>query len=383
MTQDQEEINPASNLIVNYSDQKILKKNRKIYWMRGRKNDKMVQNLESKCPRINLKSSIDPFPSHMPTDKYPTFNFVGRIVGPRGRTIKEIEQKTGVKILIRGRGSMKDSNLEELRRGKPNYEHLLDKLHVILTVDGSESYCQMKLDFAEKELKILTNPEIVESAGGRDEIKKKQLNELAILNQNSDAAGGAAHAGHHTGILGVGNVNGLENRGILGTAQSLGQVGIIPQAIQIGGPMSQVSGLAYQGMPGASLQGMVSQGGTGLPPGYAHTNGNIVNLGRSPIEGTPIFYPSNLIQAQGAHTANSHQQSVQPVVTAAQTQIVHLASQNGQIFTTNGVGQPYMARTTAGPVAGGRNTQNYTAGGKMDSSLVSGNRSAGHGTSPY
>ena len=108
----------------------------------------------------------------MATDKYPTFNFVGRIVGPRGRTIKEIESKTGVKMLIRGRGSMKDSNMEEARRGKPNYEHLNEKLHVVLSIDGSEDYCRKKLDYAEKELRALTDPEIVESAGGRDDIKK-------------------------------------------------------------------------------------------------------------------------------------------------------------------------------------------------------------------
>jgi len=33
---------------------------------------------------------------------------VGRILGPRGMTAKELEQYTGCKIMVRGKGSMRD-----------------------------------------------------------------------------------------------------------------------------------------------------------------------------------------------------------------------------------------------------------------------------------
>ena len=36
------------------------------------------------------------------------FNFVGRILGPRGMTTKQLEQETGCKIMVRGKGSMRD-----------------------------------------------------------------------------------------------------------------------------------------------------------------------------------------------------------------------------------------------------------------------------------
>ena len=36
------------------------------------------------------------------------FNFVGRILGPRGMTAKQLEQDTGCKIMVRGKGSMRD-----------------------------------------------------------------------------------------------------------------------------------------------------------------------------------------------------------------------------------------------------------------------------------
>ena len=36
------------------------------------------------------------------------FNFVGRILGPRGMTAKQLETETGCKIMVRGKGSMRD-----------------------------------------------------------------------------------------------------------------------------------------------------------------------------------------------------------------------------------------------------------------------------------
>ncbi|VDM49641.1 unnamed protein product [Toxocara canis] len=40
--------------------------------------------------------------------EHPEYNFVGRILGPRGMTAKQLEQETGCKIMVRGRGSMRD-----------------------------------------------------------------------------------------------------------------------------------------------------------------------------------------------------------------------------------------------------------------------------------
>lgn len=33
---------------------------------------------------------------------------MGRILGPRGMTAKQLEQETGCKIMVRGKGSMRD-----------------------------------------------------------------------------------------------------------------------------------------------------------------------------------------------------------------------------------------------------------------------------------
>ncbi|CAM9191216.1 unnamed protein product, partial [Lampetra fluviatilis] len=38
----------------------------------------------------------------VPVKDYPDFNFVGRILGPRGLTAKQLESETGCRIMVRG-----------------------------------------------------------------------------------------------------------------------------------------------------------------------------------------------------------------------------------------------------------------------------------------
>jgi hypothetical protein len=45
---------------------------------------------------------------YIPIREYPDVNFLGLLIGPRGRTQKELEARTGARILVRGRGSQKD-----------------------------------------------------------------------------------------------------------------------------------------------------------------------------------------------------------------------------------------------------------------------------------
>ncbi|CAG5108999.1 Similar to how: Protein held out wings (Drosophila melanogaster) [Cotesia congregata] len=50
---------------------------------------------------------------YVPVKEHPDFNFVGRILGPRGMTAKQLEQETGCKIMVRGKGSMRDKKKAE------------------------------------------------------------------------------------------------------------------------------------------------------------------------------------------------------------------------------------------------------------------------------
>ncbi|KAH0882590.1 hypothetical protein HID58_058686, partial [Brassica napus] len=98
----------------------------------------------------------------IPVDSYPNFNFVGRLLGPRGNSLKRVEATTGCRVFIRGKGSIKDPEKEDKLRGRPGYEHLNEQLHILIEADLPAS--------------------IDES---QDFIKRQQLRELALLNSNN------------------------------------------------------------------------------------------------------------------------------------------------------------------------------------------------------
>ncbi|VDM50704.1 unnamed protein product [Toxocara canis] len=112
---------------------------------------------------------------YVPCKEHPDYNFVGRLLGPRGMTAKQLEYETGCKIMVRGRGSMRDRHSEELKRGKPNWEHLDDDLHVLLQCEDTPNRVYLKLKTGVEQIKKLLRQ-------GSDDLKRKQLMELAIFN---------------------------------------------------------------------------------------------------------------------------------------------------------------------------------------------------------
>ncbi|XWS55331.1 hypothetical protein CRYUN_Cryun10bG0165600 [Craigia yunnanensis] len=114
----------------------------------------------------------------VPVDKYPNYNFVGRILGPRGNSLKRVEAVTECRVYIRGKGSVKDSVKEEKLKDKPGYEHLNEPLHVLLEAEFPEDMINSRVDNAIAILENLLKP-VDESL---DNYKKQQLRELALLN---------------------------------------------------------------------------------------------------------------------------------------------------------------------------------------------------------
>ncbi|XP_078373231.1 protein quaking-A-like [Oculina patagonica] len=144
-------------------------------------------------PRVKLTEKV-----FAPVKEYPKFNFVGRVIGPRGMTLRAVESTTGCKLLVRGKGSMKDKKLEEEKRGQPNYEHLDEDLHVLLSVEDTEDRAKLRLAKAVDKVKELLQP----VNEGEDELKKKQLKDLALMNGTlREQAGNATLL--HNGLLGM------------------------------------------------------------------------------------------------------------------------------------------------------------------------------------
>ncbi|XP_020630819.1 protein quaking-like [Orbicella faveolata] len=144
-------------------------------------------------PRVKLSEKV-----YAPVKEYPKFNFVGRVIGPRGMTLREVESTTGCKLLVRGKGSMKDKKLEEEKRGQQNYEHLDEDLHVLISVEDTEDRAKLRLAKGVEKVKDLLQP----VNEGEDELKKKQLKDLALMNGTlREQAGNATLL--HNGLLGM------------------------------------------------------------------------------------------------------------------------------------------------------------------------------------
>lgn len=71
---------------------------------------------------------------YVPLVEQKKYNLVGRLLGPKGMTLKRIQAETQTKMSILGRSSMKDKQKEEELRGssEPAHQHLKDDLHILI-----------------------------------------------------------------------------------------------------------------------------------------------------------------------------------------------------------------------------------------------------------
>lgn len=122
--------------------------------------------VHAKGEKVNLSKLV-----MVPIDKYPKYNFVGRILGPRGMTVRQLEEDTGCKIMVRGRGSCKVG----MRRDRGTDE---EPLHVLIQCEDYADVAHEKMDKALKVVHDLLTP----PPDGKDELKRKQLIELSIIN---------------------------------------------------------------------------------------------------------------------------------------------------------------------------------------------------------
>merc|ERR1712198_297805 len=83
----------------------------------------------------------------IPVREYPKVNFVGKLMGPGGTAIKQLQAETGCKMSIMGKGSMKDRKKAEelLKSGDSKYSHLAEDLHVQVEVfaEAADAYSRV------------------------------------------------------------------------------------------------------------------------------------------------------------------------------------------------------------------------------------------------
>ena len=115
----------------------------------------------SKKARVDVPDNLDP-----------TLNIVGLLLGPRGANLKRMQERTGARLTMKGKGANKDANPSDPDANEP--------LHVV--VEGSDE----AVAIATLDLKnLLNSPEELAK------LKQSQMDELNQLkNQNQNYGGG-------------------------------------------------------------------------------------------------------------------------------------------------------------------------------------------------
>ena len=107
---------------------------------------------------------------YIPVNDYPEINFIGLLLGARGKSLQEIEAKTQARIFIRGKGSVKEGKKQ---KGDSNLE---EDLHCLVMADTEERIAAA----------VETIQGIIETAASvpesQNERKINQLRDIAIIN---------------------------------------------------------------------------------------------------------------------------------------------------------------------------------------------------------
>ncbi|CAH1099979.1 unnamed protein product [Psylliodes chrysocephalus] len=110
----------------------------------------------------------------IPQEEHPEINFVGLLIGPRGNTLKTMEKETGAKIIIRGKGSVKEGKVGR-KDGQP-LPGEDEPLHAYITATNPE-YVKKAVEKIKEVIR-----QGVEVPENQNDLRRMQLRELAQLN---------------------------------------------------------------------------------------------------------------------------------------------------------------------------------------------------------
>lgn len=95
--------------------------------------DRLENNIDPEWLEVDIEKPIKLIRKILiPTFRNPRFNYVGKVLGPKGTTLQNIAKHFKCHVYILGRGSTRDRAKEEelLNSGDPNYAHYAGPLHV-------------------------------------------------------------------------------------------------------------------------------------------------------------------------------------------------------------------------------------------------------------
>ncbi|XP_077349501.1 KH domain-containing, RNA-binding, signal transduction-associated protein 3 isoform X3 [Lithobates pipiens] len=188
----------------------------------------------------------------IPIKQFPKFNFVGKLLGPRGNSLKRLQEDTLTKMSILGKGSMRDkAKEEELRKsGEAKYFHLNDDLHVLIEVFAPPAEAYARMGHALEEIKKFLIPDY------NDEIRQAQLQELTYLNGGSENAEVPGGRGKQS----------VRPRGAPVSALSRNRGGVPPASAGVPRGAPAPRGVTPARVPSIRARGILATRARGLPP---------------------------------------------------------------------------------------------------------------------
>ena len=175
-----EERSPSPEPIYNHEGKRL---NTRDYRTRKNLEDKrhdLITRLQEINPDYKPPSDYKPQFRRMndkvmiPQDSNPEINFIGLLIGPRGNTLRQLEKDTGAKIIIRGKGSIKEGKVGR-KDGQP-LPGEDEPLHAYITANVPEAVKKA----ADKIKEIIK--QAIEIPDDQNDLRRGQLRELALLN---------------------------------------------------------------------------------------------------------------------------------------------------------------------------------------------------------
>lgn len=128
----------------------------------------MVNNVEGFTPPPDFRPSKKIRRIEFPHEKYPDYNFMGIVIGPRGCNHKRLEAESGCTISVRGRGTQKEG-----KRDHQTDEEASMPMHVHIMGDTDE---------AVERAVALVEPLLDPLHPAHEEFKRRGLEQLALVN---------------------------------------------------------------------------------------------------------------------------------------------------------------------------------------------------------
>uniref|UniRef100_A0A1I8J5L6 KH_dom_type_1 domain-containing protein n=1 Tax=Macrostomum lignano TaxID=282301 RepID=A0A1I8J5L6_9PLAT len=114
----------------------------------------MIDLLNNRKCKIRSKVLI-------PQDQYPGFNFVGKLLGQGGASLKKLQEETDVKMSILGAGSMRNELKEQecLNTGEAKFQHLKQTLHLQIDCLAEPTEAYYRISHALSKVKEAMTPD--------------------------------------------------------------------------------------------------------------------------------------------------------------------------------------------------------------------------------